>query len=101
MSDRGLRNFNPGNIRKSNDPWQGLAAAQDDPAFFTFKDASWGIRAMAIIIIGYYDRDNINTITGVITKWAPPSENNTAAYIANVKEWAQIPDETQPLWNYL
>ena len=42
-----------------------------------------------------------NTLTELISGWAPPIENNTAAYIAHVKEWANIPDENQPLWSYL
>jgi hypothetical protein len=41
------------------------------------------------------------SLTQLISAWAPPSENNTAAYIANVKDWAQIPDENAPLWTYL
>ena len=43
-----------------------------------------------------------NTLAQLIAIWAPPRGNNpTAAYTANVKEWAGIPDENQPLWNYL
>ena len=33
---RGIRNRNPGNIRRSRDRWKGLAPAQTDPAFFVF-----------------------------------------------------------------
>ncbi len=81
---RGIQNYNPGNIRKSADKWQGLADLQDDPSFFTFKDATWGIRAMAIILIGYYDKDNLDTIAGIISRWAPPVENDTGSYISDV-----------------
>ena len=41
------------------------------------------------------------TLAELISAWAPPSENNTRAYIANVKLWASIPDENIPLWDYL
>lgn len=42
------------------------------------------------------------SLSELITKWAPPSDKNpTSAYIKSVKEWAQIPDENVPLWNYL
>ena len=41
---RGIRNHNPGNIRRSQDPWQGLASAQNDPEFFIFQSAIYGIR---------------------------------------------------------
>lgn len=34
--------------------------------------------------------------------WAPVSDGNkTAEYIANVKNWAGIPDEKLALWNYI
>lgn len=37
-----------------------------------------------------------------ISTFAPSSDgNDTAAYIANVKEWAAIPDENAPLWNFI
>jgi hypothetical protein len=35
---RGIRNNNPGNIRRNSDPWQGLAERQGDVEFFTFKN---------------------------------------------------------------
>lgn len=41
------------------------------------------------------------TLVQLITGWAPPKENRTAEYIAQVKEWAGIPDETVPLWNFI
>ena len=41
---RGIRNHNPGNIRLSQDPWQGLATPQEDREFFTFQSALYGIR---------------------------------------------------------
>jgi hypothetical protein len=41
------------------------------------------------------------SLSQLIAAWAPPSENNTGAYLANVKEWAAIPDVNVPLWNFL
>ena len=41
-------------------------------------------------------------ISDPVHGWAPASDNNkTNVYIQNVKNWANIPDEDQPLWNYL
>lgn len=42
-----------------------------------------------------------NTLAELIAIWAPPTENNTVNYIANVKLWAQVPDENKPLWEYV
>ena len=38
---RGLRNCNPLNIRRTADLWQGLAERQPDPEFFTFRSMPW------------------------------------------------------------
>lgn len=84
MASRGIRNNNPGNIRKSNDPWQGLADQQPDPEFFTFKDAVYGIRALARILITYYDKYGCDTVHKAIYRWAPENENNSAAYAQDV-----------------
>lgn len=81
MTSRGIRNNNPGNIRKSKDKWQGLADVQTDKEFFTFKSSVWGIRAMARILIKYQDDHELNTIRKIIYRWAPPVENNTKAYV--------------------
>ena len=78
---RGVRNNNPGNIRKSKDKWQGLADEQSDRAFFTFKAPEWGIRALARVLIKYQDDYDLNTVRGLIGRWAPPNENDTGAYV--------------------
>jgi len=81
---RGIRNHNPGNIRRSRDPWQGLARIQADPEFFQFESPKWGIRALARVLINYQDRHNLRTVRDVISRWAPPVENNTSAYVDHV-----------------
>ena len=86
MPSRGIMNCNPGNIRKSKDKWQGLAEQQTDPDFFQFKSPVWGIRAMATLLISYQDRHGLRTIKGIIARYAPASENNTAAYIKSVAQ---------------
>jgi hypothetical protein len=83
---RGIRNNNPGNIRRSKDPWQGLAEKQTDPAFFIFETAPFGIRALARVLITYYDKHKLTKVKQIINRWAPETENNTAAYISNVCE---------------
>ena len=78
---RGIRNNNPGNIRKGKDKWQGLAVDQADADFATFIDPTWGIRALASTLVTYQDRHKLRTIRGIINRWAPPVENDTGAYI--------------------
>ncbi len=82
---RGLRNNNPGNIRRGID-WQGMAERQPDPEFVTFQSPVYGIRAMNKILKTYATKYGLNTVRGIINRWAPPSENDTDAYVAAVAE---------------
>lgn len=77
---RGIRNNNPGNIRRSKDKWQGLSPTQTDSEFFQFKDPIYGLRALAILLINYQDDHQLRTIERIINRWAPPNENDTGAY---------------------
>jgi hypothetical protein len=81
---RGIRNHNPGNIRRSRDPWQGLAPEQRDKAFFQFVTPAYGIRALARVLITYQDKYGLRSVGEIINRWAPPIENNTPAYVAAV-----------------
>ncbi len=81
---RGIRNNNPGNIRRNGDPWQGLSDRQSDIEFFTFKSAIYGIRALARLLINYQDKHNLRSIRQIIGRWAPTSENDTVAYVRAV-----------------
>lgn len=83
MATRGIRNHNPGNIRLG-DKWQGLAEEQTDPAFCVFISHEYGCRAMLKILKNYVEKYNCKTITDIVARWAPPSENNTYNYISYV-----------------
>lgn len=80
---RGLRLNNPFNIRHGSN-WQGLAADQPDPDFCKFVDMKYGIRAGVILLRNYGSKYGLDTVAGIVNRWAPPSENDTAAYIADV-----------------
>ena len=81
---RGIRNRNPGNIRRSRDRWRGLAPLQLDPEFCVFEAPVWGIRAMAVILRNYQRRHGLRTVAQIIGRWAPPTENHTSAYVSAV-----------------
>ena len=83
--NRGIRNNNPGNIVKSEIAWQGKVAGQD-PRFETFETPEAGIRALGKNLVAYQDKHGRNTVSSIISAWAPASENNTGAYIANVSK---------------
>lgn len=94
---RGIRNCNPGNIRRSSTVWMGMAAIQNDPSFVVFVAPEYGIRAIAKIMRSYRAL-GLNTIREVIRRWAPPSENNTDSYVSAVcAECSVGPDDNVDL----
>lgn len=81
---RGLRNNNPGNIRINSDNFLGEVKPSQDSAFKQFKTMDYGYRAIFVILTNYINKYGANTIAKIITRWAPPNENNTQAYINTV-----------------
>lgn len=88
---RGYRNRNPGNIDyNSANKWQGQVGIEPAPVggrarFAVFQTHEYGIRTLAALLAVYQDRHHLNTVRGIINRWAPPSDNNnTSAYVANV-----------------
>jgi hypothetical protein len=91
---------NPGNLRAC--PWLPFmsTAAHVDKGFWHPGNRQIGIAGAAHVVALHVAEGN--TLAQLVSIWAPASDhNNTAAYIANVKAWAQIPDENTPLWSYL
>ncbi|MDB5853294.1 MAG: putative rane protein phage related [Herminiimonas sp.] len=83
-SPLGIRNNNPGNLRS----WGG---APTQNGFAVFPTAEAGILAMAKQLQLYGSRGN-DTISGIISKWAPSSDNNnTGAYIDQVSRQTGLP----------
>jgi len=81
---RGIRNNNPGNIRDFGIPWEGLAG-KDNADFCKFKSAHYGLRALSRDMstkIG----NGVNTVDKIISKHAPPNENDTSSYIKHVAQ---------------
>ena len=106
MSIRAVRNNNPGNIRIGAH-WQGLMEPSAmspeqhaENAFCVFSTPVWGFRAMATIFHTYHDHDGIKTLRQAISRWAPPNENNTEAYINAVCDQTGMgPDQPFPFGN--
>ena len=88
MTPRGIRNNNPLNIRHSKDQWKGAVATQTDPAFVQFKSMAYGYRAVWKILDTYHMRfrraQRVFNVRNIIACWAPPSENDTEAYVKAV-----------------
>lgn len=81
---RGIRNNNPGNL-EGDQGFKGFVGL-DDKGYAKFDSPDSGLRAMAINLRNQQDLHGLNTVEDIVTKYAPPNENNTAAYIANVSK---------------
>ena len=79
------RNNNPGNIEDGAFA-RSHGSNGGDGRFATFPTAEKGFAAMREL----FHRPSYEglTVAAAIERWAPPPENNTTLYIANVCEWA-------------
>ncbi len=103
-----LGNFdihNPGNIRKSNDLFKGEVRPSSNANFKEFVNNEMGYRAM-FKILNTYRNKGYNTLFSIITRWAPPFDNNTSDYIyfvsnkMHVKQDAKVSVGMFPLLIY-
>lgn len=89
---RGIRNNNPLNIRIGN-TWLGERDNPTDPAFEEFTSIVYGYRSAFCILRRYIRRYHKNTISSIISTWAPSSENNTQRYINFVSSQMHLPSD--------
>ncbi|QLO47404.1 hypothetical protein HV216_10160 [Enterobacter cloacae] len=77
---RADRNFNPLNLKTKGN------AGKDSSGFakYTDEESGWGAARRQLSL--YYTRDKLDTISGIINKWAPPSENDTNSYVDQISK---------------
>ena len=106
---RGLRNNNPLNIRHSADRWQGARIMQTDPGYVQYKDIKWGFRAAWKILdtycLTFKKEGKAYNVKNIIGRWAPPTENDTDAYVRAVVKLSGLGgNENMPrpkhYWNF-
>ena len=91
---RGLRNCNPGNIRKSRVKYEGEVVPSRDAEFKEFSSMAYGYRAMFVLLDSYRSKYGLGTIRQMLSRYAPPSENFTEGYVRFVSSRTGIaPDE--------
>lgn len=92
---RGLRNNNPGNIRQNSDNFLGEIKPSTDPAFKQFESIEYGYRAIFVTLNTYQKKYGLSTIRAMISRWAPPKDNNdTEAYIRAVSSESGVPENS-------
>jgi len=88
---------NPGNIRISNEKFIGEVTPSSDAQFKQFSSMAYGYRAMFKILDTYRNSYQLDTITEIISRWAPPAENDTTSYINSVSSSINInPNQVLP-----
>ena len=95
---RGLRNNNPGNIRLvARNDWKGRIdpGKNTDGAFEQFRELRFGTAALIKLLTRYINQRGAKTIRGIISMWAPPSENDTARYISAVSARLGVSPDAQ------
>ena len=83
---------------KPSEPLKSVAKVihfKADCAFVQYKTLEYGWRAAFYLLTRtYYHKYRLYTIRAIISKWAPPCENNSKAYVENVSRLTGIdPDE--------
>lgn len=96
---RGIRNNNPGNIVQSGVEWQGKVEYPTDGRFEQFVSMYYGLRALVKNLKSYYFNRGLKTVRDIITRWAPPTENDTRAYINFVAGYMGVTQDDLILWN--
>jgi hypothetical protein len=76
---KGMRNNNPGNIKKTSIKWQGAIGV--DGVFVKFASPEDGIRALSRILMVYNTKYKLSTPAEIMGRWAPPTENPTGNYV--------------------
>jgi hypothetical protein len=85
VTSKGIRNNNAGNLRYvAGIPWRGQLG-DDGTGYAVFDSAEDGVRALGHQLSTYLAR-GLNTVQAIISTFAPDSENNTAAYVADVSQ---------------
>ena len=93
---RGLRNNNPLNIEAGSFTQNQPGFAGSDGRFAKFGSQDQGLGAADNLLQSYANR-GLNTISGIVNRWAPPSDNNpTGAYAATVAKAVGV-DPNAPL----
>lgn len=79
-------------MRHDRDKWKGEIQPSKDKLFKQFETMAWGYRAAFKLLYNYQHINGCTMLEDFISRWAPPSENNTRAYIAAVAKETGLSD---------
>lgn len=90
VTPRGIRNNNPGNIRRNSIQWDGALSQADaiangmtyDPDFVQFQAPQWGVRAIGHILLSKQAR-GLSTVDAIIRDYSATDQD---AYVQHVAD---------------
>ena len=89
---RGYRNNNPLNIRHNGDLFRGEVRPSKDREFKQFESMEYGYRAAFRMLRTYQTKHGCRVLADFIDRWAPPTENDTHAYLKAVCRRTKLAD---------
>jgi hypothetical protein len=102
--NRGQRNCNPGNIRRvPGQTWNGSYTSQEqceaagrvwDADFEVFYSFADGERALGHVLSTYGSAYGLNTVRLIVSRYAPPAENDTDSYVQFVATQLNVAPDT-------
>lgn len=104
MTTRGIRLRNPGNLERTNTVWDGEVRPGSDERFCEFATMVMGCRALIKTLVTYHKKHHCSSVRQIITRWAPPTENDTNSYMKHVASAIKkdidekIPFDTDPTY---
>ena len=95
---RGIRNNNPLNIEDGQFARGQPGYAGSDGRFAKFETPEHGVSAANSLLSSYQTNQGLNTINGIVGRWAPSTDgNNTKAYASHVAaQMGMGPDDPSP-----
>lgn len=98
---RGIRNNNPGNLKVSSNSWLGKVPYEQNQdfdcrtgqvtrTFEQFTSYKYGIRALVKLLVNYMEQKRLTTISQIINRYAPGTENDPSSYINFVSNYTGI-----------
>jgi hypothetical protein len=92
---RGIRNMNPGNLRRGvcvELPWTTVNG------FAKFQHFADGLASLAKLCITYVDTLKKQTVFDFVMTYAPPSENDSIVYVTTLARWVKCPPDAERVW---
>lgn len=86
---------NPFNIRyNAANKWKGMCGSYR--GFCEFEDIKFSVRAAAHLLMVSYRKKGFMSYASIIRRWAPPTENDTGAYLLFICKTLQVSATDEP-----